>query len=226
MLARQSAGLPPAAELLCSSGPGRARARILPWEGWGALGTAGSPSVCFQLFPERVYLHGAVSLHYRRSAAFFPIIWYFLVAADLPQPVAGAYPALTAQINPPCRSLLRAGTPTLDAGPGVRQAGTAMGWSQCAGASVATAPVVPCHATRATAALLPGQGGMHPHRERGAIAARVAPADPELSATVCCRCLKAGRTRRHLSGTVLVRGGSAAHQLGDAGLRVGGYNST
>lgn len=92
--------------------------------------------------------------------------------------------------------------------------------------SVATALVVPCHATRATAALLPEQGGMHPHRERGAIAARAAPADPELSATVCCRCLKAGRTRRHLSGMVLVRGGSAAHQLGDVGPHVGGYTST
>lgn len=92
--------------------------------------------------------------------------------------------------------------------------------------SVATMLMVPCHAMRATAGLLPEQGGMHHHRESGAIAARAAPADPELSATVCCRRLKAGRTRRRLSGTVLVCGGSAAHQLGDVGLRVGGYTST
>lgn len=108
----------------------------------------------------------------------------------------------------------------LDAGPGVWWAGP--------GAReplVATMLVVLCHATTATAALLPEQGETHPHGERGAIAAGAAPADPVLSATVCCWCLKAGRTRRRLSGTVLVRGGSSACQLGDAGPRVGGYTS-
>ena len=64
--------------------------------------------------------------------------------ADLPQPVAGACLALTALINPPCRSLLGADTPMLEGVPGARCAGMAMGRSWCAEPSVATTPVVPC----------------------------------------------------------------------------------
>lgn len=111
----------------------------------------------------------------------------------------------------------------LDAGPGGQ--GQRWGSPGAREPSVATTLVVPRRAPKATAALLPEQGETRPRGEHGAIAAGAAPADPELSAAVWCWCLKAWRTRRHLSSAVLVCGCSAAHQLGDVGLRVAGYAS-
>lgn len=67
------------------------------------------------------------------------------------------------------------------------------------------------------------QGEPHPCGVHGAMAARVALAGPELSAAMCCWCMKAGRTHRTLSSMVLVCRGFATCRLGDTVLRVGGY---
>lgn len=95
--------------------------------------------------------------------------------------------------------------------------------------SVCGSPQEPPHqhcATTALAARLTEQGETHLRGVHGAMAARVAPAGPELSAATCCQCLKAGRAHRSLSSMVLVCGGFATWRLGGTVLHVGGYAGT
>lgn len=125
--------------------------------------------------------------------------------------------------KPHCHSLLQPGTHMRD------EALVYSGQGGDGAMSVCGSPQEPPHqhcATRALAARLTAQDETHPRGVHGAMVARVALAGPELSAAMCCWCLKAGRAHRSLSSMVLVCGGFATCRLGDAVLHVGGYAGT